>query len=115
MCNLIMLITVWLCFIPHFLCGVARVYYLFLKRIFIGLSSCSFPYFPICSALTTAAKDYGVYFTFDSDATTVVIDNSTNTHIWNIIEDFDNYVALNQEDLPNVTSISSSQDHLEEI
>ena len=110
-CSLMMLITVWLCFIPHFLCGVARVYYLFLKRMFIGLSSCSIPSFPVCSALTTAAKHYGVHFTFDSDATAVVVDNSANTHIWNVLEDFDNYVPLNPEDIPGVTTINSNSEY----
>ena len=42
----------------------------------------------------------------EADATTVVVDNSANTHIWNVLEDFDNYVALNPEDLPGVTTIN---------
>ena len=53
--NLGMLITVWLCFITHFLHGVVWIYYLFFKRFFTGLSSCSFSHVSLCSARTTAA------------------------------------------------------------
>lgn len=106
---------VWLCFIPHFLHGVVKIYYLFFKRFLSSLSSCSLSHVPVCSVLTTTAKDCGLYFTFDSDATTVIVNSSANTHIWNTLEDFDNYVALKPEDLPGATTINSSQDHSEGI
>ena len=57
---------------------------------------------------------HGVFTTFDSDATTVVTDNSANIHVWNVKKDFDFLRPIKETD-HGVTTIGSSKDHSEGI
>jgi len=57
---------------------------------------------------------YGAFTTFDSDAATVVTDNSANIHVWNTKKDFDFLRPLKAAD-HGVTTIGSSKDHPEGI
>ena len=57
---------------------------------------------------------HGVYTTFDSDATTLVTDNSSNIHVWNVKKDFDFLRTIKATD-HGVTTIGSSKDHPEGI
>ena len=57
---------------------------------------------------------HGIYTTFDSDATTVVTDNSTNIHVKSVKKDFDFLRPIKATD-HGVITIGSSKDHPEGI
>ena len=120
-CHIDMFLFMSLCFIPHLLHGVVRVYYLLFKKIVSSFSSWSIlsfkrKYVPLCSVFSIKDKQYCSYFTFDSDSTMVVTDNSANTHIWNERKDFDNFRPLTQaDDNSGVTTIQENQDYTQGI